>query len=157
MIWSVLNLFVIHSFIRLFFLWFAEICETDLKRKASLCEELLKVVKVLEPGKSIFRGKLLVDLQEAQFFLIEQRIKNGEISKLVARVSILYSLESHKQTHSIFKYDEMWKSVQNNNLSLSFFFRRKNIKSSQFCWTKQIAFLNLMLPWNQCWQSELMS
>lgn len=48
---------------------------------------MLKVVEVLEPGKSIFRGKLLADLQEAQFKLIEQRIENGEISKLVARVS----------------------------------------------------------------------
>lgn len=91
--WSVFNcfIFVIHSigFIRSFS-WcfsFAEICETDLKRKISLCEELLEVVEVLEPGKSIFRGKLLADLQEAQFMQIEQRIQNGEISKLVARVS----------------------------------------------------------------------
>lgn len=73
-----------------FYLLFVEICETDLKRKISLCEELLKVVKVLEPGKSTFRGKLLVDLQEALFVQTEQRVKNGEVSKLVALVCIYF-------------------------------------------------------------------
>lgn len=68
---------------------FAEICETDIKRKISLCEELIKVVRVLEPGKSIFRGKLLVDLQEALFAETERRVNNGEMSKLVARVCII--------------------------------------------------------------------
>lgn len=85
-------LFVIHSFIHSLFSWSAEICETDIKRKISLCQELIQVVRVLEPGKSIFRGKLLVDLQEALFAETERRVSNGEMSKLVARVcTILYS------------------------------------------------------------------
>lgn len=66
----------------------AEICETDIKRKISLCKELLQVVRVLEPGKSIFRGKLLVDLQDALFAETERRVKNCEMSKLVALVCI---------------------------------------------------------------------
>lgn len=83
-------LFVIHSF--------AEICETDIKRKISLCKELIQVVKVLEPGKSIFRGKLLVDLQEALFAETERRVKNREMSKLVALVCIHFAcINKHTQ------------------------------------------------------------
>lgn len=65
---------------------YVEIGDTELHRKISLCIELLEVAEILEPGKSIFRGKLLVDLQEAVLVQTERYLKNGEISKLVARV-----------------------------------------------------------------------
>lgn len=69
------------------FLSHTEIGDTDLNRKISLCLELLEVAGILEPGKSIFRGKLLVDLQEAYSAQIDRRLNDGEISKVVARVS----------------------------------------------------------------------
>lgn len=77
------------------FFWFssvfifecAEIGDTDLSRKISLCEELLEIAAILEPGQSIFRGKLLVELQEALAVQLNRRLDNGEISKVVARVS----------------------------------------------------------------------
>lgn len=65
----------------------AEIGDTDLSRKISLCEELLEIAAILEPGQSIFRGKLLVELQEALAVQLNRRLDNGEISKVVARVS----------------------------------------------------------------------
>lgn len=117
----------VHSFILSFgrsFRVFAEMCETDIKRKISLCEELLKVVRVLEPGKSIFRGKLLVDLQNALFALIDQRVKNGEISKLVALVCIFILLYTHSfQLHSQ-TYRNIRKSgnIKISSISLSFLF-----------------------------------
>lgn len=53
---------------------------------------------MLEPGKSIFRGKLLVDLQEALFAETERRVKNCEMSKLVALVCIQFAcINKHAQ------------------------------------------------------------
>lgn len=74
-------LFFLHSFSIL------EIGDTELNRKISLCKELLDVAEILEPGRSIFRGRLLVDLQEAQFVQTERLITNREISSIVAHVS----------------------------------------------------------------------
>lgn len=70
-----------------FFYFLAEIGDTDLSRKISLCRELLEVAKILEPGRSIFRGKLLVDLQEALFVQTERQLSNRDISSVVAHVS----------------------------------------------------------------------
>lgn len=64
-----------------------EIGDTDLSRKISLCNELLKVAQVLEPGESVFRGKLLVDLQEALFVQTERQLSGRDISAVVAKVS----------------------------------------------------------------------
>lgn len=64
-----------------------EIGDTDLSRKISLCNELLQVAKVLEPGGSVFRGKLLVDLQEALFVQTERQLSGRDISLVVAKVS----------------------------------------------------------------------
>lgn len=71
----------------LFFYLLAEIGDTDLGRKISLCRELLEVAKILEPGRSIFRGKLIVDLQEALFVQTERQLSNRDISSVVAHVS----------------------------------------------------------------------
>lgn len=66
--------------------FFAEIGDTDLSRKISLCQELLKVAQILEPGRGIFRARLLVDMQEALFAQTERRLNNREISTVVAEV-----------------------------------------------------------------------
>lgn len=134
-------------FIRSFSL-FAEICETDIKRKISLCQELIQVVRVLEPGKSVFRGKLLVDLQEAMFAETERRISNGEISKLVARVCTIYFVLTPLSVLANIPKSENIK-ISFNIPIISLFVAtlfRKSTKSSRFSWTKQIIFLNTMLP-----------
>lgn len=64
-----------------------EIGDTDLSRKISLCNELLQVAQVVEPGESIFRGKLLVDLQEALCVQTERQLSGRDISAVVAKVS----------------------------------------------------------------------
>lgn len=84
-IWMFLVGFFLYS-LECFSFRYVEIGDTELHRKISLCIELLEVAEILEPGKSIFRGKLLVDLQEAVLVQTERYLKNGEISKLVARV-----------------------------------------------------------------------
>lgn len=71
-------------------LFCTEICDTDLSRKISLSEELLEVAKILEPGQSIFRGKLLVDLQEALFVQTERLLNRRDISMVVAKVCIIF-------------------------------------------------------------------
>lgn len=66
-----------------------EICDTDLNRKISLCQELLEVAGILEPGCGIFRGKLLVDMQEALFVQTERQFSHREISSVVAKVRVV--------------------------------------------------------------------
>lgn len=71
------------------FLYFflLEIGDTELSRKISLCKELLKIAEKLEPGRSIFRGKILLDLQEALCVQTERQLNNRDISAVVAHVS----------------------------------------------------------------------
>lgn len=63
-----------------------EIGDTDLSRKISLCYELLDVAEILEPGSSIFRGKLLIDLQEALHVQTKRQLKAKIISLAEAKV-----------------------------------------------------------------------
>lgn len=73
-----------------------EICDTDLNRKISLCQELLDVAAILEPGSGIFRGKLLVDMQEAMCVQTERRLSNRDISPVVAKVRFFFVEYSYK-------------------------------------------------------------
>lgn len=76
----------------IFIFLFTEIGDTELSRKISLCEELLEVAKILEPGESIFRGKLLVDLQEALFVQTERLNDRRDISNVIAKASCSFLL-----------------------------------------------------------------
>lgn len=67
-----------------------EIGDTDLSRKISLCNELIHVAETIEPGSGLFRGKLLVDLQEALTVQTERQFTDKTISAVVALVSYLY-------------------------------------------------------------------
>ncbi|XP_031638498.1 SET and MYND domain-containing protein DDB_G0273589 [Contarinia nasturtii] len=86
------------------FLW-DEIGDTDLDRKISLCRELLEVAEILEPGKSVFRGRLLIDLQEALFVQTERLITNREISSIVAHERFNDQLKLLNEAKGIFEHD----------------------------------------------------
>lgn len=63
-----------------------EIGDTDLNRKIDLCNELLGIAEILEPGQSIFRGKLLIDLQESLSHRTERQLNDQTISVVTAQV-----------------------------------------------------------------------
>lgn len=64
-----------------------------LQRKIDLCNELLEIAEVLEPGYSRFRGNLLYDLQAAMAVQAKCEYENEKITKNAAKVKIiLYNL-----------------------------------------------------------------
>lgn len=81
------------------FLAFEELGETDLERKISLCMELLEIAEVLEPGMSLFRGKLLLDLLPALMGQTRGKLQNGIMNKHEAKV--LAEISSQKTHHMI--------------------------------------------------------
>lgn len=83
------------------FAFFIEIGDTDLSRKISLCRELIQVAEIIEPGSGLFRGKLLVDLQEASTIQTERQFTNKDISAVVALVSYLFTLYLVLKTFSL--------------------------------------------------------
>ncbi|XP_018322202.1 uncharacterized protein LOC108734929 isoform X3 [Agrilus planipennis] len=52
-----------------------------LRRKIELCEELLPLFRVVEPGLSRMQGITLYELQSARVLLAEKRVKNKEIDE----------------------------------------------------------------------------
>lgn len=60
---------------------FIEISDDLLERKIELCQELLQVADILEPGFSKFRGLLLHDMQAAIVVQAKRRYENGELSR----------------------------------------------------------------------------
>lgn len=59
-----------------------------LERQIELCQELLKVAEVLEPGFSKFRGLLLYDLQTAVVVQAKRRYGREEIRREDVEVAI---------------------------------------------------------------------
>lgn len=57
-----------------------------INRKVELCRELLTVADVIDGGWSIFRGQLLLDLQEALAIQARQQYLNGLLTRDGAQV-----------------------------------------------------------------------
>lgn len=60
--------------------------DAALKRKIELCQELLEVADVLDGGWSIFRGNLLLDLQEAMFVQTKREFLAGLLTQSATQV-----------------------------------------------------------------------
>lgn len=60
--------------------------DAAIKRKIDLCQELLEVAEVLDSGWSIFRGNLLLDLQEAMFVQTKREYLNGLLTQSATQV-----------------------------------------------------------------------
>lgn len=63
-----------------------ELTDLALSRKIELCNELLVIANVFEPGASLFRGKVLLDLQEAITVQTKRKFNNALITKESAQV-----------------------------------------------------------------------
>lgn len=57
-----------------------------INRKVELCRELLTVADTIDGGWSIFRGQLLLDLQEALAIQAKQQYQNDLITREGAQV-----------------------------------------------------------------------
>jgi hypothetical protein len=64
-----------------------ELPDTLLKRKISLCTELLEIADILDPGATRLRGLLLYDLQAAMAVQAKRDLANDKITKAAAQVS----------------------------------------------------------------------
>lgn len=64
----------------------AEMNDAAIKRKIELCQELLEVADVLDGGCSIFRGNLLLDLQEAMVVQAKREYLNGLLTREATQV-----------------------------------------------------------------------
>lgn len=77
-----------------------ELGETDLERKIFLCKELLEMAEILEPGMSLFRAKLLLELLPALMCRTKGKLQNGIIGKHEAQVNE-HPFEDIQIVHSI--------------------------------------------------------
>lgn len=68
---------------------FIEMGETDLERKISLGKELLAIAELLEPGQSVFRGKLLLDMIPALMQQTKRKVINRLINSQIASVKFI--------------------------------------------------------------------
>lgn len=66
--------------------------DAAIKRKIELCQELLEVAEVLDGGWSMFRGNLLLDLQEAMFVQTKREFLNGLLTQSATQVGIHINL-----------------------------------------------------------------
>ncbi|XP_065074954.1 SET domain-containing protein SmydA-8 [Ochlerotatus camptorhynchus] len=82
--------------------------ESDLRRKVELCQDLLEVANRLEPGLSLFREKLLVELRDA--LLILRNLTHSDSDHVEVQPSSSSSSSSaiqgpspnmHRQSHRI--------------------------------------------------------
>lgn len=60
-----------------------ELSDVSLKRKVELCEELLEISNLFDSGWSIFRGNLLIALEEAT---VTQAMRLDEASECEAKL-----------------------------------------------------------------------
>lgn len=65
-----------------------ELTDAGVQRKIDLCNELLEIAELFEPGWSHFRGNLLLDLQEAMVIQIKREFAKDLITKQGAQVRI---------------------------------------------------------------------
>lgn len=66
-----------------------------------MCNELLAVAESIEPGASLFRGKILLDLQDAQKHQTMRQFESKDISAVVAHVNLSHIPSSLKNYHKI--------------------------------------------------------
>lgn len=84
-----------------------QMTEVLLERKASLCEELLQIALIIEPGLSSFRGFLLVDLYTTKMELLKRYKSKGmllegehekrcaELAQLLKDIETVNALDSN--------------------------------------------------------------
>lgn len=67
-----------------------EMNDAAVKRKVELCQELLDVSDLFDGGYSIFRGNLLLDLQEALVVQAKREFLNGLLTRDATQARIFH-------------------------------------------------------------------
>lgn len=63
--------------------------DAAIQRKISLCEELLKIAAIFEPGAGRFRALLLLDLQACLTVQTKREFDNDLLTKEGAQVNMI--------------------------------------------------------------------
>ncbi|XP_023303762.2 SET domain-containing protein SmydA-8 [Lucilia cuprina] len=95
-----------------------EMNDAAIKRKIELCQELLEVADVLDGGWSIFRGNLLLDLQEAMFVQTKREFLNGLLTQAATQEKFLESMQLLKEAIDIMKLEPDMKQTLNERTQL---------------------------------------
>ncbi|XP_036326131.1 SET domain-containing protein SmydA-8-like [Rhagoletis pomonella] len=82
-----------------------EMTDGAVKRKVELCQELLEVADILDGGWSIFRGNLLLDLQEALVVQAKREFKSGLLTKANVQEKLAEAMELLKEAVEIMKLE----------------------------------------------------
>lgn len=60
--------------------------DAALERKIELCQELLEISDILDGGWSLFRGNLILDLQESMVIQAKREFLNGLLTREATQV-----------------------------------------------------------------------
>ncbi|XP_067613512.1 SET domain-containing protein SmydA-8 [Eurosta solidaginis] len=82
-----------------------EMTDAAVKRKVELCRELLEVADVLDGGWSIFRGNLLLDLQEALVVQAKREFEQGLLTKTNVQEKLTEAMDMLKEAVEIMKLE----------------------------------------------------
>lgn len=66
--------------------------DAAIQRKIDLCNELLKIAKIFEPGAGRFRGLLLLDLQESLTVQTKREFNSDLLTREGAQVQQFFIL-----------------------------------------------------------------
>ncbi|KAJ6634117.1 SET domain-containing protein SmydA-8, isoform A [Pseudolycoriella hygida] len=89
----------------------SEMTDAAIQRKINLCEELLKVAEIFEPGASRFRGLLLLDLQECLTVQTKREFNNDLLTKENAQAQLVESMNLLQEAVSILKIESAMQSI----------------------------------------------
>ncbi|XP_050334966.1 SET domain-containing protein SmydA-8 [Bactrocera neohumeralis] len=82
-----------------------EMNDAAVKRKVELCQELLEVAEILDGGWSIFRGNLLLDLQEALVVQAKREFERGLLTKANVQEKLTEAMELLKEAVEIMRLE----------------------------------------------------
>lgn len=86
-------------------MYFSEMTDAAVKRKVELCQELLEVAEILDGGWSIFRGNLLLDLQEALVVQAKREFEKDLLTKANVQEKLTEAMELLKEAVEIMKLE----------------------------------------------------
>ncbi|XP_013119232.1 SET domain-containing protein SmydA-8 [Stomoxys calcitrans] len=92
--------------------------DAALKRKLELCQELLEIAELLDGGWSIFRGNLILDLQEAMVVQAKREFLNGLLTREATQEKLLESMNLLKEALEIMKLEPDMKQMLNERTQL---------------------------------------
>ncbi|XP_055907545.1 SET domain-containing protein SmydA-8 [Eupeodes corollae] len=97
-----------------------ELCDAAVKRKLELCQELLEIADIFDPGWSIFRGNLLLDMQEVMVIQAKRDYANDLLTISGTQEKLQEAMEMLKEAVEILKFEpEMKELLQKKTEALS--------------------------------------